>query len=40
MIKKRPAKDVIKEMEELARRINADVSTWKMGDELYEEIFQ
>lgn len=31
-------RDVIKEMEEDAKRYGSDVSKWKMGDELYEEL--
>lgn len=32
-------KDIVKEMEEHAKKANVDVSKWIMGDELYKEVF-
>ena len=34
-----PATDVVKRCRDRAKKIHADVSKWKMGDELYEEVF-
>lgn len=34
-----PSRDLVAKWREHARKSNADVSKWVMGDQLYEEVF-